>query len=184
VKRVLVALVSILAAVHVGAEVVTVFGLPLGGRPAKPYTICRQVGTHEAQPCWIEAPSRSKEGVRGVVTLPDKVLPVWAQFAVTDLSLDPKGVIENLGFRFIFGCDFSAMRTSVGARFGAPTTERNAIGHTYEWDLPEIFIQVTEYDGRALKGCSASFRTPASMQQQRRERERIREQDAARPRTP
>lgn len=168
--------------VAASAEVVTVFGLPLGGKPAKSFSVCREVGTREAQPCWLEPPKRSQWGRAGDIVLPDSVLPKWAQFSTAELLIEPKGTIESLTVRQVTLCDFLGMRTSVGSRFGAPTREQSGRWRIFEWDRPDIFIQLSEIDG--IDGCTASFRTPASVQQQRRHGEDQRAHDEARPRTP
>jgi len=158
-----------LALLHPAAqsEVVKVFGLPLGGPPAKPLKICPENFDDRTNLCWVDKPFVSKDGSRlGYVSMQEKDLPDWVAYKMIQMQLTPKGTIASLTAELRKDCDINKVASSVAARFGKPTEDHlqpQEILKTATWELKDIFIHMT----LAGSHCSVSFRTPEDIAAQR-----------------
>lgn len=148
------------------AEPVKVFGVPLGGSPAKPLKICPQ-DRDSPDICWVGKPFVSKDGSRlGTISMPTKNVPEWAAYNEFKLDLSRKGTIEAIEVRIADRCDINTIAASIATRFGQPTKntlQPEEIFKTATWELKDIFIHLTLANTR----CSASFRTPEDIAAQR-----------------
>lgn len=146
------------------AEPLTVLGLPLGGRPNPPIKICsfKEVGS-ETVTCFIEKPFTAGDGSKlGTLNLPDSRLPKWAAYGNHKVSLSRGGVIESITVQTTDTTELRSIVESIAIRFGMPTTSET-VGTsipTATWDLPTIFVHVTQWGDRC---CDVQFMTPAAI---------------------
>ena len=148
------------------SEPVKVFGVPVGGAPAKPLKICPQ-DLDSPILCWSGKPSVSKDGSRyGSVSVPENALPQWAAYKMMKMALTPKGHIAFLNVQLGEHCDVNGIAASVTARFGRPTDNRLQPPELIKiatWEQKDIFIHLSQ----AGSSCSISFRTPEDIAEQR-----------------
>ena len=149
------------------SEPVKVFGLPLGGTPARPLKICPQDLDNRPSVCWIDKPFVGKDGSRfGSVSVPNKDLPQWAAYKMMKMTLTPKGRIASLTVKLDERCDVNGIASSIAARFDKATVDRlhpPALIKIATWELKDIFIHLE----MAGSHCSISFRTPEDIAEQR-----------------
>lgn len=111
-------------AVFAAESVVTVFGLPLGGKmpPLKICTIDEISALKIKNHCWISKPFTAKDGSKlGTLNMADSdALPEWAAYASFSASLSPTGALERLNVEAPGTNKKQAIASSISKRFGLP----------------------------------------------------------------
>lgn len=166
------------------AEIVQIFGLPLGGKPHPAIKICKldEIGSEKAL-CLVSKPFVSKDGSKlGVLSIPEKNLPRWAAHSSPEISLEKDGTISAIAFS-TKNSELSNIVSSISLRFGSPSGS-NSIGTripSVSWQLDNIFIHVTQWGERC---CDVDFRTPGDIAKQKAYWAEHNKNEASRPRSP
>lgn len=173
-----------LATTAAGAEVVQVFGLPLGGRPHPAIKVCtfNEIGSDKVL-CLVSKPFVSKDGGKlGTLNIPEFKLPEWASYSSAKISLEKNGTISGIFFD-TKNAHLADILASIEERFGQPTTSKLTGTRIpmATWELENIFIHASQYDDKC---CEVSFRTPEDIAKQRAYWAEQDKKEKSRPRTP
>lgn len=168
------------------AQVVMVFGLPLGG-PLPKLPICRGNDDPVPAPCRATTRERSTGGTpakSATVRIPAASAPVWAG-ATPSLNLDLDGdLIASLKIE-AFYVDPGTVNASLSKRFGLPDSHlATAQAVNDRWHRPDIDIDLfcIREDRRAR--CTVTFRSAAAAAMHRNELAERDRRDGQRPASP
>ena len=162
---------------------VTIFGLPLGGKLRNAVKLCTKQSLSEI--CWSDKPISDEHGWRGSVTMPNAVLPKWAEYARFAIQLSKDAEIEMLDLEDL-DSDARTIEQSITGRFGLPTGTKTTPSRNFKydwydvnWKRRDIVIQMSCGEKCTVKFVSANLAAA---------RDRIRsdsqKRDAARPISP
>lgn len=140
-------LVSLCGFAH-SDTVITVFGLPLGGRLSYDIKICPPSMTASSMVCWEDKKPDGDNGLAGTIQMPspDK-LPMWAVSGSFFLWLARDGALNELTVEEA-SSDSLTIQESISRRFGGPTSTLTVPssrgGSTYyaTWERQDIKIQM------------------------------------------
>lgn len=171
------------SAVSMAAPVVTVLGVPIGGKLGKTPQVCPMPTAGSDSPkliCWISAPHVYKQSKSGMVNLPGSdARPAWAAHITFDLHTGPSNIVEKLTAKTFSGKDASAIVESISSRFGDPTTARPKPASA-TWIRPEIYISML----CATEWCNVEFMSAAAYAGWQKDLAGRKKVDAARPIAP
>lgn len=129
------AAIAFVGAAH--AEVITILGLPLGGKLSSAIRNCPSDLTKQTQLCWLGKPYRASDGsVLGGVSIRDKDLPAWASGHFPQAHLSKDGVLMSLDYlsnERMFR-ERSAIVESVRSRFGTPSVIEGHGAYSAKWE--------------------------------------------------
>lgn len=169
--------------VHADA-IVTVFGLPLGGKLHYQIKFCPSSSDNVNEVCWKGKPTFDENGRRGIIQMPNTdALPKWAEYAKFEMHLTKDAEIQELFVRGAASYNERTIEHSITSRFGLPTKTRTVPGNLYnyyvDWKRQDIRIQMD-----CGESCSVEF-TSARLHAARKQIfSDIFKTDAARPVSP
>lgn len=146
------------------AQVVTVFGLPLGG-PLPKLPICRSSDDSVPASCRVTSGERmagSMAAKSATVRIPAASAPVWAGVTPTlHLDLDG-GLIASLKID-AFYVDPRTVNASLGKRFGLPDSHlATAEAVNDQWHRPDLDIDMFCIREDLHARCTVTFRSAAA----------------------
>lgn len=165
------------------AETVLIYGLPLGGAPSPAIKICadHQVGTSTAL-CWLGKPFQaSNGGMLGGIKIPDERLPAWAAYASHSAYVEKDGTLSGITTKTDSPGKLDVIRVSISSRFGRHTEFKQGVPTEVIWELPEIYIRLSEVGDRC---CEVQFKTPDEIAKNRAYWKMQAEKEVARPASP
>lgn len=164
------------------AQVVTVFGLPLGGAaPKLPVCSRAAIGEPVAATCWADRqPGRATTSAE--VRLPASATPVWAGEAPSLKLQLVGGLIAVIAIDAHISAATDAT-ISLGQRFGRPTSHVARDGNLRDqWDRPDLALELL--CARQLEICTVTFRSAAAVASELALNAAKSRRDAARPAAP
>lgn len=165
------------------AETVLIYGLPLGGAPSPAIKICadHQIGSLTAL-CWLGKPFQTSKGEKlGRIKIPDEMLPAWAAYASHSASMEKDGTLSGITTRTDSPGKLDVIRVSISSRFGRHTKFKEGVPTEFIWELPEIYIRLSEIGDMC---CEVQFKTLDEIAKNREYWERQAKKEAARPVSP
>ncbi len=167
--------------------VVTVFGLPLGGKLRYDINICPSNMGNSNLVCWKNKKPSRENGYAGVIRMPNPDnLPAWAVNASFFLWITEDGELKELTLEGEgVSRQSSTIEESISRRFGLPTNTRTIPSSrgsdTYyaTWERQDIGIQMT-----CGKECLVRFVSSRLAKARNQHFIEMRKADAARPLSP
>ena len=183
----IVALTIALFVMNAQAEpVVTVFGIPLGGKLNFPLEICSEKAVANKTICWTEKPLLQTGGnLTGSIKFYNTDnLPSWAAYAKFWVNIAaPGNDMASVGsIQELMVSDVSdGFETikSIASKFGAPTETGSKKSPAADWKLKDISISV-----RCSSGCTVEFVSANLANARQRSMDSINRRDDNRPKAP
>lgn len=174
------------ASAYAAESVITVFGLPLGGKVPqfKECTVDEIVARKNKAHCWVGKPFTGKDGGRlGNLKMADSdVLPEWAASAKFKAQISRQAHLELLTLEGVDGQLKHTIANSLSKRFGLPvqTTLPQTDWAEAKWigEGIEVFQRCT------VKSCEVRFLSPAAVRQMVDTEAETKRVNSARPATP
>lgn len=139
--------------------VVTIFGLPLGGKPSFPMEMCSEKAAANKTICWTEKPLLQAVGNQtgSIKFYSTDSLPIWAAYAKFWMNIatpgndvSSVGSIQELEVSDVV--DGVEVIKSISSRFGKPTSKTTKGSSDAYWILKDISISV-----RCTSKCTVTF---------------------------
>ena len=166
--------------------VVTVLGIPLGGKLPYQVKICPSNADGLKEFCWTEKPGPVENGgdvKGGYLRVPNSdALPKWAVNGKFWVYVSKEGEFNGLNVYIDYAIDGRTIEQSITQRFGLPaktTTTRSGL-QSY-WDRPND-IQIDLECGEGY--CTVRFRSLRVVRGYKEHEAEIRKKDASRPVSP
>lgn len=164
------------------AEVVSVLGLPLGGKMLTPIRKCKDAPPKpHAGACWVYSHKWPGGSVSGGLHLPDDDKhPLWAAHALFEASFAKDETLTDFTVESSNLHSFQTIVDSISSRFGRPAMPPPPASYNgyASWDRPEISIHIL---CKAGGNCYTKFVSAEVAANNRRRKQEVAKKDAARP---